>query len=531
MKVKYLIALSIVLPLAACSQGTTSSSTSAQATAAAPAISSPSAAPAPSEAAPAEATPQSGGQLTVGLDSEPESLDPMLDSGYASSQIKKQLFDPLFNILDDGTIEPVLAESFVQSDPTHLTITLRDGVTFQDGTPFDADAVKINLDRMKSDESSWKSDLDVVTEVNVIDPKTVEIVLAKPYAPLFSVLADQPGFMMSPTAIKKNGESIGSNPVGTGPYALKSWAKNDRIELVKNATYWQAGLPYLDAVTFRPISDPTVKVTELASGQIQAVDYVPPQLVSVVEGNANLQYGTGPANYGATVYVPMNPNVAPFDDPAVRQALQMAIDRSSIVKNITFGTGTASKSMIGESSWAFDSSLADIPFDPEGAKKLLGGKTVSFELQVPPTYAQEAQVIKENLAQAGMNADIVKMDWGQLLDNYFAGTFQAQIEDILGLTRSDPSGLFNGFFSTKGGLSGTGAGSAEIDAMLDEAQTLTDQAERKAIYAKVLQQARTDAYYTPVYQPVNNRAWAKGYEGLTPPASGLMNLREVWLAQ
>jgi ABC-type transport system substrate-binding protein len=230
MKVKYLIALSMVLPLAACSQGTTSSSTSAQATAAAPDISSPSAAPAPSEAAPSEATPVSGGQLTVGLDGEPSTLDPMLDSSYASSQIKKQIFDPLFNILDDGTIEPALAESFVQSDPTHVTITLRDGVTFQDGTPFDADAVKINLDRMKSDESSWKSDLDVVTEVNVVDPKTVEIVLAKPYAPLFSVLADQPGFMMSPTAIKKNGDSIGSNPVGTGPYALKSWAKNDRIE-------------------------------------------------------------------------------------------------------------------------------------------------------------------------------------------------------------------------------------------------------------------------------------------------------------
>jgi peptide/nickel transport system substrate-binding protein len=516
MKVKYLIALSMVLPLAACSQGTTSSPTSTQATAA----------PAPSEA-----TPVSGGQLTVGLDSEPSTLDPMLDSGYASSQVKKQIFDPLFNILDDGTIEPVLAESFVQSDPTHVTITLRDGVLFQDGTPFDAAAVKVNLDRMKSDESSWKSDLDVVTEVNVIDPKTVEIVLAEPYGPLFSVLADQPGFMMSPTAIEKDGKSIGSQPVGTGPYSFKSWAKNDRIELVKNATYWQAGLPYLDAVTFRPISDPTVKITELASGQIQVVDYVPPQLVSVVEGNANLQYATGPANYGATVYVPMNPNLAPFDDPAVRQAMQMAIDRSSIVNNITFGTGIVSKSMIGESSWAFDSTLTEIPYDPEGAKKLLGGKTISFELQVPPTYAQEAQVIKDNLAKAGINADIVKMDWGQLLDNYFAGTFQAQIQDILGLTRSDPSGLLNGFFSSKGALNGTGAGSAEMDAMLDEAQSMTDQAERKAIYAKVLEQARADAYYTAIYNPVNNRAWTKGYEGLTPPANGLLNLREVWLAQ
>jgi peptide/nickel transport system substrate-binding protein len=187
--------------------------------------------------------------------------------------------------------------------------------------------------------------------------------------------------------------------------------------------------------------------------------------------------------------------------------------------------------MIGESSWAFDSTLTEIPYDPEGAKKLLGGKTISFELQVPPTYAQEAQVIKDNLAKAGINADIVKMDWGQLLDNYFAGTFQAQIQDILGLTRSDPSGLLNGFFSSKGALNGTGAGSAEMDAMLDEAQSMTDQAERKAIYAKVLEQARADAYYTAIYNPVNNRAWTKGYEGLTPPANGLLNLREVWLAQ
>jgi len=515
MKVKYLIALSVVIPLAACSQGATNSTPSVQ----------------PTTASAMAEVPQSGGQLTIGLDSEPSSLDPMLDSGYASSQIKKQIFDPLFNILEDGTVVGVLAESYVQNDPTHVTLTIREGVEFQDGTLFDAQAVKVNLDRMKSDSSSWQSDLAVVSEVNVIDSKTVELVLADPYAPLFSMLADQPGYMMSPTAIAKSGDAVGSSPVGTGPFSLKSWAKNDRIELAKNAVYWQPGLPYLDAVTFRPISDPTVKITELASGQIQAVDYVPPQLVTVVESNPNLQYESGLANYGAMVYIPMNPNITPFDDPAVRQALQMAIDRESIVKNLTFGTGTPGKSMIGESSWAFDSTLTDIQYDPEGAKKLLGGKTISFELQVPPTYAQEAQVIKENLAAAGMNAEIVKMDWGQLLDNYFAGEFEAQIQDILGLTQSDPNALLNGFFSTTGGLSGTGAGSPEMDSMLAEAQTLTDQAERKAIYAKVLQLARDDAYYTAVYQPANNRSWAKEYVGLNPPSNGLMDLREVRLVK
>jgi peptide/nickel transport system substrate-binding protein len=483
----------------------------------------------PSDSSSSGGEPVAGGELAIGLDSEPESLDPAADSGYASTQVKAQIFDALFLAGEDGSIEPNLVDSWEESSPTEYVFTLRSGVTFTDGTPFNAEAVKTNLERIADPKggSTWQDALSAVKNIDVVDSETVKLTLSEPYAPLLSVLADQPGYMVSPKTLQSP-DSVATEPVGTGPFELAEWQKNDHIELVKNDDYWRDGEPHLDRVTFRPISDPTAKITDLLSGRIQAVDYVPAQLISRVQSEDSLQYKAGEPNYGATVYIPLNPNKAPFDDVEVRQAVQVAIDRESIVKNVAFGAGTPSRAMLGSSSWAFDDSLPELTYDVEQAKSLLGGQQIDIELQVPPTYVQHAQVIKENLAAAGINAELVRMDWGQLIDNYYKGDFQAQVQDVLGLTRSDPDGLLSGFFETSGSLNGTGAGSAEIDEMLDEARTIQDREKRKEIYADVLEQEAEQSFYVPIYNPANDRAWSTGVHGMEPPANGLMVLRQAW---
>ncbi len=478
-------------------------------------------------------SPVEGGTLVIGQDSEPSSLDPAADSGFASTQIKAQIFDALFAVGEDGEIEGSLVESWEQPDPLHYTFTLRSGVTFHDGEELTAEVVKRNLERIADPAggSTWQDALAAVAAITVEGSDTVSVELSEPYAPLLSVLADQPGYMVSPRALD-DPESVANSPVGTGPFRFVSWQPNDRIELEANDDSWRDGEPYLDGVTFRPITDPTAKVTDLLSGQVQAVDYVPAQLIERVSSANGLTYEEGEPNYGATVYVPMNPTKPPFDDPKVRQAVQIAIDRESIVENVTFGSGQPAAAMLGSSSWAFDESLEPFSYDPEAAEDLLGGKEIDVELQVPPTYVQEAQVMSENLAKAGINVSISRMDWGQLIDNYYAGEFEFQLQDVLGLTRSDPDGLLSGFFAQSGSLNGTGAGSPEIDAKLAEARQTDDRDTRKALYAEILLEERELAYYTPIYNPANNRAWSSKVQGMSPVASnGLMSLRQAWIAE
>lgn len=475
--------------------------------------------------------PVAGGNLVIGQDSEPRSLDPAADSGFASTQIKAQIFDALFEADDSGEIGSNLVAEWEQADPLHYTFTLKDGVVFHDGEELTAEAVKSNLERIADPDggSTWQDTLAAVDSIEAVDELTLDLTLSEPYAPLLSVLADQPGYMVSPAALE-DPDSIANSPVGTGAFEFESWSSNDRIELTANDSYWRDDEPYLESITFRPLTDPTAKVTDLLSGQIQVVDYVPAQLIERVESAENLVYEEGEPNYGATVYVPMNPTQAPFDDPAVRQAVQISIDRQTIVDNVTFGSGTPAESMLGSSSWAFDPSLEPFEYDPEGAEELLDGQQIEIELQVPPTYVQEAQVMAENLAAAGINVEMTRMDWGQLIDNYYSGDFEMQIQDVLGLTRSDPDGLLSGFFAQDGSLNGTGVGSDEIDAKLAEARQIDDDEARKEVYAGILQEEREHAYFAPVYNPANNRAWAQEVQNMSPPPNGLMTLREAWLA-
>jgi peptide/nickel transport system substrate-binding protein len=478
-----------------------------------------------------EPTKQRGGELVVGLDSDATTLDPAVDSGYAGTQITAQIFDTLLTVGDGGQIEPGLAESWEQPDPLTLVLHLRGGVSFHDGTPFDADAVVYNLNRIRDPKSgsTWQGDLAVVDTVTATDPLTVEITLQRPYAPLLAVLADQPGMMISPTAHRADPEGFGDAPVGTGPFVLEERIPDERTTLVRNDGYWQEGLPYLDRVVFRPIPDPTTKITDLLSGAVGIVDYVPPQLIDRVRQAPGLVYEEGPPNYAATVYLPMNPEAPPLDDPDVRRAISMAIDRQTIVDQVVFGAGVPASQMIAPSSWAHNPDLPQIPYDPEGARELLGGRTIRLEMQVPPTYVQVAQVVQQNLAAAGIEVTIQRMDWGTLIDNYYAGSFQIQVQDILGLTRADPDGLLYGFFAKDGPLNGTGYTTPESQRLLEQARTEADQTTRRELYHRVLELAADEALYAPVYHPVNNRAWVDDLHGVEIRPDSVMELATVWL--
>src|SRR5262245_14251595 len=356
--------------------------------------------------------PQSGGSIAIANDSEANSLDPSIDDTYAATIIEAQIYDPL--IFQEGDkFKPALAESWDHPSPLKYVLHLRPNVEFQDGTPFDANAVKWNLDQERAADggSSWQQDLAAIKDIKVVDPSTVELDLSEPFSPLLDVLANRPGYMRSPTAVRKFGDKFASNPVGTGPFKFGEWVKNDHLTLEKNPNYWQKDLPYLDSVTFKPITDPTAKIAALISGQVDMVDYVPPELISKTEGESGLVTEQKPSPPNIVVYMPLNTTTAPFNDEKVRQAVQVAIDRDSIVKSVVFGAGEPARSQLSPSSWALTAGVPEIPFDADRAKQLLGGKQYTVEMQVPPTYPQVAQIVAANLKDVGINTKLVRMDW------------------------------------------------------------------------------------------------------------------------
>jgi peptide/nickel transport system substrate-binding protein len=341
------------------------------------------------------------------------------------------------------------------------------------------------------------------------------------------MLATQPGMMASPAAVQKYGTQFGRHPVGTGPFKFVDWVPNDRLDLVRNPDYWQAGKPYLAGIEYRFFNDPTVKAVNLVSGAIQTVDYVDPTQVSRVTADKSLVYRQTPGT-GVT-YIAMNPLQPPLNSQSVRQAIQVAIDRQSIVKNVAFGLGEAARSMVTPAFWAYSDQVPAIPNDPARAKALLGGRNLNLQMKVPPTYIQQAQVVKQNLAQVGINVSVQEEDWGQAISDFYAKNFELELLDDLPAPWPDPDGLLSGFYASNGAFNGTGYNDPQAQGLLRKGLETTDQGARTGAYVELQKYEQQVVLYTPVYVIDNNRAWASTVHGIEMSPDGLLRLMDVWM--
>jgi peptide/nickel transport system substrate-binding protein len=472
---------------------------------------------------------QSGGSITVAVDGDAGSLDPTVDDTYAATLIQLQVFDTLLNVDDQGGYTPGLALSWSQPDRLTWVLKLRKGVKFHDGTPFDAEAVKWNLDGMRDPEggSSWSSEYASIKSVTVQDPETVVIKLKRPDQAILSPMSEKPGMMRSPTAVERLGKRFASNPVGTGPFEFAEWVRNDHVTLRKNSSYWRNGRPYLDEAIFRPITDPTAKINDLISGRVDTVDYVPAEQIERVEGTSGMQTEIGPAPYNAVVYLAMRTDEQPFDDPKVRQAVDMAIDREGIVENVVFGAGESARSVLASTSWGLTDGVAEIPYDPDRAKQLLGGKKYTVEFLEPPSYPQVAQVIEQNLAAIGITAKLRRLDWDPLVETYYKGDYQLMLSDLLGNQRPDPLTPLANFYRGDGSLNGTAFSNSEIDRLLDQAAAEESREARAQLFTDVQNVAQEQAPYAPIYHPRTVRSWKEEFQGLEIRPDGLIRLVDV----
>jgi peptide/nickel transport system substrate-binding protein len=240
----------------------------------------------------AQGSPQAGGTLNVGLPSDSKTMDPIFSVQFTERQVLYLVFNTLVRFGPDFSIYPELAESWqIEDGGKRVTFKLREGVQFHDGTPFDAAAVKWNIDRrLDSAVASPQRDqlVPIIDSVNVIDARTVAFVLKAPYAGLLSLLGERPGFMLSPTASEKLGKDFGNAPVGTGPFVFKEWVRGSHMTVERNPKYWEASKPYLDRIVFRDISGAVVGLQRLVTGEVDFVADLSPQDVKQLQGRSGI---------------------------------------------------------------------------------------------------------------------------------------------------------------------------------------------------------------------------------------------------
>ncbi|AUQ75855.1 ABC transporter substrate-binding protein [Phaeobacter piscinae] len=363
--------------------------------------------------------------VTVALQLEPPHLDPTSAAAGAIDQVLySNVFEGLTRFMGDGSVVPGLAESWeISEDGLTYTFSLQDGVTFHDGSTMDAEDVKFSLDRARAEESTnaQKALFADIASVDAVDPLTVQITLSQPNGNLLFNLAWGDAVIVAPESI----DTIKTAPVGTGAFTFTNWVQGDRIDLARNPDYWGEA-PALSAATFKFISDPTAAFAAMMAEDVDAFSAFPaPENLPQFEADPRFQVLIG-STEGETI-LSINNKQAPFDNPKVRAAVAHAIDRQAIIDGAMFGYGTPIGSHFAPHNPAYIDLTGTSAHDPEKARALLAeagfgdGFTTTLHLP-PPSYARRGgEIIAAQLAEVGITAEIINVEWAQWLETVFRG--------------------------------------------------------------------------------------------------------------
>ena len=485
----------------------------------------------------AQTTPKKGGTLRVGFYLEASTMDPHLSGSKVDRQIYHNIYEPLLTLDVKLDIKPGLAESWQQVEPKILVLKLRKGVKFQDGTDFNAEVVRFNFNRMKTEPKSVrKGEVASIESVDVVDPYTVKLNLRRPDAALLATLTDRAGMMVSPKVVQERGPDLerDARGAGTGPFQFVEWVKDDHIVLKRNDAYWnKQGGPYLDRVRYRPIPDDTVKLQSLQAGEIDVIDYVQPRDVAAVRADKNLVELDVPSL--AAFSYQLNQTRPPFNVKSLRQAVAYAIDLDQIVKAVWLNVGVPANGPVPPTSWAYDKSIPPIKRDLAKAKAKLaeGGKPSGFPFTITtaniPINVQEAEVIQAQLAEVGIQAKIKLVDAATQLSDGNSKNFDMISYQWSG--RPDPDGNSYQFFKTTPGtsLNWSGISNPQIDALLDKTREVSNQAERKKLYSELTKLLQDELPMIYIVHPIEPKAFSPKVQGYEPIPDGMMRFKEVWL--
>jgi peptide/nickel transport system substrate-binding protein len=440
--------------------------------------------------------------LRIGLAEDPDVLDPTRARTFVGRIVFAGLCDKLFDLDEKLRIVPQLATSHKWSaDNKSLELKLRGGVTFHDGEKLDAAAVKYNLERHKNMKgSNRRGELAVMSSVEVVDPSTVRINLAAPFAPLLAVLTDRSGMMVSPKAAEAAGEKFASNPVCSGPFKFVERIAQDRIVLDRYPNYWNKGQIHFDRIVYQPIVDATVRLANLRSGQLDFIERVAASDIPGIQNDSRFKvakiveigYQGITINVGKSDMAQKNPL---GKDARVREALELSLDRDAIVKVVMEGEAQPGNQWVAPSNQYYGKSARMPKRDVARAKQLLkeaGVPNPSFTLMTATTSdAQKiGQVVQAMAKDAGFDVKIQSTEFATSLNLADKGQFEAYVLAWSG--RPDPDGNLHTMLACKGPTNYAGYCKDDVEALINESRTSLDPARRAAAYDKIAQQVQKD---------------------------------------
>lgn len=486
---------------------------------------------------------QEGGDLVMALSAEPDRLDPTTSSSLYTRYVMQTMCQKLYDIDAAGEIVPQLATALpaVSEDGLTVTIPLRTDATFADGVPFDAEAVRATLERHLTFEGSTrKGELGPISDIRAVSTDAVEITYEKPFAPLTAALADRAGMMLSPQAIEEKGADFGESPVCVGPFKFVDRVPQTSISVERDPLYYDADNVHLDTITYRIITDANIRAANLRSGDVQVADTISPQDVDALlkeDGVGVLQVGSLgyqalTVNVGNTEGVGEPPGTidTPLaQDRAVRMALSMSVDRGALVNTVFNSWFEPACSPISPTSpFATEVSAACPPYDPEGAKQLLGDAGVevpyAIEMQVTntPDTLRYAQALQAAVSDGGFELKVVPVEYSTLLDVQSRGDFEALQLGWSG--RVDPHGNMSNFLSTGGGNNYSGYSSPAMDELLASAARSNDVDERAKLYGEAVALLQEDNPIIYLYRQRNLTAYSTDVTGVETFTDGVVHL-------
>jgi peptide/nickel transport system permease protein/peptide/nickel transport system substrate-binding protein len=447
--------------------------------------------------------------LRISTPYNPSTLDPHTGSAGSDHVILYPMFDTLIGF-DPDTLQPrpSLATAWNYPDPLTLVLTIRPGITFHDGEPLNAEAVRFNLERVRSDARSViKTELGTVASIEATGDMQVTLKLKQPDSALPLILADRAGMMVSPKAIEQHGADSDRNPVGTGRMKFVSWAANNSIKMTRFENHWQKDLPQLDGIEFNIITDVVTGVRSVISGQNNFIYQLRPAQQQALARNKEIEVGVSQGLYSVAMY--FNYSRPPLNDVRVRTALNLAIDRDALNKAIMMGLGTPAHTVLPASHWACNKAVTNYyKYDPDRAKALLAeagykdGLDLAFSGYSDQRSVQIQEVLISMLAKCGARAKFTTGALAVVTADYFTnkkgdGTLAAWTG------RPDPSVSFALMFNKESFLNaGRVEVSPELTQTILESRKYTELDKRKAALDRVQVLVAENALYLPlVFQP------------------------------
>lgn len=516
----------------------------------------------------------SGGDMVLAFPSDAVSMDPHGSNDVPSEQVRDTIYEGLVTQNENFEIEPVLASEWEQIDDTTWQFTLQEGVTFHDGSEFNADVVKANFERLLDPAMASPRSflLEMVSEVNVVDDYTVELVTEFPFSPLLNNLTHGAGKMISKDLIDEDyqnaideagldmtleeyyelreaggdeheeaaneiggamGTMVEQNPVGSNYLQFESRNPGEKTELTAYEDYWN-GAPTIDSATFKVVSETGSRLAELETGDSDFIAQVESSNIGRVESNEEVTLER--TDSVSIDYIGFNTQKEPFDDPQVRRAITHAFDKDAVLSGVYNDSGTPAVGPLAPGVMGHSEDIEALEYDMEQARELLAeaGYEDGFDVNLMvnddnPERVDMAVWLQESLAELNINVNIEQVEWGAYLEMTGNGEHDMFILGWSNSTGDPDNGISPLFHSDMVGAPGNRSffENDELDALLDEGKRESDQDAREQLYVEAQQLLVDEAPAIFVRHSENLNAYNNNVEGIDINSYNIFDLREA----